>query len=147
MKTIEQINKEIEALEKEKQELIKESKSEKIVWFNIPEKNIQITKQVYNNKTYEEILYFLNDGEEVADHNLLQELRNDDKYRELLGLDDFLVFVPNPDKLMRNKGYVAGFGSDSDGAWIVYDGDPSDRSASLGVFLVRKLKEGAQDGK
>ena len=107
----------------------------KIEWVKIPEKNIEITKeQQYNGLTYLEILKKVKESE-IADYNLLRELRN--KGYEFL--KSFWVFVPNPDKISKEKGDVASFFVDSWADLLCFR-SPSDSDGSLGVFLVRSLK-------
>jgi hypothetical protein len=107
-------------------------------WFDIPEKGIQMTKLIHQGKTYSEIKSLLKKGEEIASYQLLQDLRNDDKYRDLLGLNDTWAFVPNPDKISEKNGYVAWFFADSDRALLDCYGNPALADASLGVFFVRR---------
>jgi hypothetical protein len=90
------------------------------------------TKQQYNGKTYAEILELVK-VENIADYQLLQELRN----KGLTFLKDFWVFVPNPDKISKDK-YVARFDANSNWADLYCDRLPTGRSDSLGVFVVRK---------
>jgi hypothetical protein len=106
-------------------------------WLKILKKGIEITtKQQFNGKTYSEILKEVKE-EEIATYELLQELRNKD-YKFL---KDFWVFVPNPDKVSKKNNYVARFGADSVRADLICDGGLSYLNFSLGVFLIRKLKE------
>lgn len=142
MKTIQQIDAEIEKLKEERQKLEQEEKEkpEEIKWIKIKDKKIEVSRQTYNGKTYAEILKLLKKGESIANYNLLQKLRDDNDYCEKLGLDDCWAFVPNPDKKMGEKGYVAGFYADSDGAGLSCNWNPSCADAGLGVFLVRMKK-------
>jgi len=96
------------------------------------------TEVQHKGKTYQKILDSLNEGEEIADYNLVQMLRNE-KVHECF--EDFWVFVPNPDKISKEKGYVARFYANSDWADLECSGNPSYRNASLGVFLIRRKKE------
>ena len=120
------------------------AQSEKLIteWTSIS-KTEEISKQVYNEKTYAEILTLLRKGERIADYPLLQELRNSGKYEFL---KDFWVFVPNPDKISLDNKYVAGFSAGSGGAGFSCDRDPDSRDAGLGVFVVRrKVKKEAEE--
>ena len=136
MNTQKQIDKKEEELKVLKEKLKKEQ--EKNIWLKIPEKNIEITtKQQFNGKTYPEILKEVKKSE-IADYELLQELRNTGKYSFL---KDFWVFVPNPDKISKKNNYVARFGAGSGGAGLGCDGYPGYSYSSLGVFLIRKIKE------
>ena len=92
------------------------------------------TKQQYNGKTYSEILKLVRE-ENIADYPLLQKLRN----KGLNFLKDFWVFVPNPDKISKEK-FVARFGANSGGAGLGCGGNPTDAYPSLGVFVVRKSR-------
>ena len=120
------------------------AQSEKLIteWTSIS-KTEEISKQVYNEKTYAEILTLLRKGERIADYPLLQELRNSGKYEFL---KDFWVFVPNPDKISLDNKYVAGFSAGSGGADFDCDRYPDGRIAGLGVFVVRrKVKKEAEE--
>ena len=94
------------------------------------------TKQQYNNKTYAEILKLVKE-ENIADYPLLQELRN----KSLNFLEEFWVFVPNPDKISKDNKYVARFFARSDSAGLICDGVPTNTNPSLGVFIIRKKVE------
>ena len=120
------------------------AQSEKLIteWTSIS-KTEEISKQVYNEKTYAEILTLLRKGERIADYPLLQELRNSGKYEFL---KDFWVFVPNPDKISLDNKYVAGFGAGSVRADFGCGRGPGSRDAGLGVFVVRrKVKKEAEE--
>jgi len=106
-------------------------------WIKIKEEGIEITnKQQYNGKTYPEILKKVKE-EEIASYELLQRLRNTKKYNFL---KEFWIFVPNPDKRSKKRNCVAGFVADSDRADLYCNGLPYYSYPSLGVFLIRKLK-------
>ena len=77
----------------------------------------------------------MNEGEEIADYPLLQNLRNENKLPV-----NFWVFVPNPDKVSKSKNYAARFNVGSDWASLDCGGDPAYRDASLGVFLIRRKR-------
>ena len=107
-----------------------------INWIKIPENGIEITStQQFNGKTYAEILKEVKE-EEIADYPLLQELRNSGKYEFL---KEFWVFVPNPDRISKNNGFLARFDAFSGWAVLICYRDPTNSNPSLGVFLVRKL--------
>lgn len=102
-------------------------------------KGYEITKQEYNGKTYSEILKLLQKKEKIADYPLLQKLRNSEYCNEL-GLNDIWCFVPNPDKMMKDKGFVAWFYAYSGRADLYCNGYPTDSYSSLGVFIIRRKK-------
>ena len=95
------------------------------------------TKQQYNGKTYSQILKLVKE-ENIADYPLLQELRN----KSLNFLEEFWVFVPNPDKISKEK-FVAGFIAYSGRALLNCFRNPAGTNPSLGVFVVRKKSRGA----
>ena len=139
------LQKQIEKKEKELQELKAKlrEESEKDTWLEIPEKGIKImTKLQFTGKTYSEILKEV-DESEIADYNLLQELRNEgfkSNWEKYKFLEEAWAFVPNPDEVSKANGYVARFNVCSDYAYL-YCYRVSDYSYStLGVFLVKKLK-------
>jgi len=133
---IEKLNKQLQEIE-EKERLKKEKNKDKPVYTKIPELGIEISQQIYNNKTYSEILKLVKESQ-IADHNLLFKLRElTEKYPQF---EAFWVFVPNPDKISKEKGAVARFNAYSDGADLYCDRNPSNRNSSLGVFLWRKIK-------
>jgi len=69
-------------------------------WIKIPEEGIEITdSQQYNGLTYSEILKKVKE-EEIANYELLRKLRSTKKYKFL---EDFLVFVPNPDENLKKN--------------------------------------------
>jgi hypothetical protein len=149
----EQIDKKEKIIEKETKELkaLKEKlrlESEKDIWLEIPEKGIKIiTKLQFTNKKYSDILKEVNESE-IADYNLLQELRNEgfkSEWKKYAFLKDTWAFVPNPDELSKSNGYVARFDAGSGRARLGCNRYPSDTSWSLGVFLVKKiLKKGVK---
>jgi hypothetical protein len=131
----ERLDKQIKDLEEAEKIKLEENK-DKIVWTKIPELKIEISQQIYNNKTYAEILNRVNE-KDIATHDILFKLRKlTDKYSQF---KDFWVFVPNPDKISKDNNYVAGFGANSDGAYLNCYRDPTYRYAGLGVFVVRKI--------
>ena len=95
------------------------------------------TKQQYNGKTYSQILKLVKE-ENIADYPLLQELRN----KSLNFLEEFWVFVPNPDKISKEK-FVAGFYASSGRAGFICYRYPTITYPCLGVFVVRKKSRGA----
>ena len=136
MKTKQQIQDEIKKLEEELKKLEQEDKCE-IVYTPIKELGIEISQQVYNNKTYPEILELVKESQ-IADHNLLFKLRSmTNKYPQF---KNFWVFCPNTDKLSKDNNFVAWFDASSDWADFGCYWNPASRSDSLGVFLWRKLK-------
>jgi hypothetical protein len=92
-------------------------------------------------KTYAECKALLKKNEFIADYQTLQNLRNDDRYRELLGLTNTWAFVPNPDKMGEKNGYVARFDADSGRANLNCYWNPSYANSTLGVFIVRKNRK------
>lgn len=138
------IDNEIKETEKKLKELKskKLEESQKDIWLEIPEKGIKITtKQQFNGKTYTEILQEV-DESEIADYNLLQELRNEgfkSNWEKYKFLEDCWAFVPNPDEVSKSNNYVARFDCYS-GCAVLYCWNYSDVSgSSLGVFLIKKL--------
>ncbi len=95
-------------------------------------------KQLYNGKTYQKIKESLKDNEFIADYPLLQKLRNSNKFPDTF--NKFWVFVPNPDKISEQNGYVARFYACSGYAVLDCDYDASDSDSTLGVFVVRKIE-------
>jgi hypothetical protein len=148
MKTLKQVNQEIEKLLKIKKELEEQKKNTK--WIKISNEHIcsvnsingkciyEIsTEQLHNNKTYAEITSLLKDNEQIADYPLLHKLRNSGEFDFL---KDFLVFVPNPDKISKKNNYVARFDANSYRANLYCDRSPTYSYPSLGVFIVRRVK-------
>jgi hypothetical protein len=132
----EKIEKQISDLEaKERLEL--EKNKDKIIYTKIPELNIEISQQVYNNKTYPEILELV-DESKIVTHDMLFKLRSlTDKYPQF---KEFYVFVPNPDLISKNRGYVSRFNAGSDWANLNCYRGPTYRDGVLGVILCRDLK-------
>jgi len=131
----------IDKLERELKELkVKlEQEQNKTEWVSIDKfkKDYEIsTKQQFNGKTYGEILKLVKE-KEIADYPLLQKLRNSGEFKFL---KEFWVFVSNPDKISENNNYVARFYADSDRADFICYRNGSYRYASLGVFIIRKVK-------
>ncbi len=136
------IQKQIEEAEKKLKEL--KTKSMENIWVEIPEKGIAITnKPQYLGKTYPEVLKKV-DESEIADYSLLQELRNEgykSNWKKYGFLKDAWVFVPNPDEVSKSNDRVAGFGMDSDGAYLDCGVDSDNCYSSLKVFLIKKISE------
>ena len=110
-------------------------------WIKIPEKKIVITKLVYKEKTLSDIQKLLKKDEIIADYDLIQWLRNNDKYRDLLGLDNTWCFVhPNPDKISAKNNYVAWFSVNLYRAYLGCNGDPSYSNLALGVYIYKRIK-------
>ncbi len=143
MKT--KLQKQIETKEKElkglKEKLREEN--EKDIWLEISEKGIKITNKLqFTGKTYPEILKEVDEGE-IADYNLLQELRNEgfkSNWEKYGFLKDTWAFVPNPDEVSKANGYVARFYVNSVYADLDCVRGSVNSDSSLGVFLVKKLK-------
>ncbi len=139
------LQKQIEKKEKELKELKGKLKieNEKDIWVEIPGKGIKITNKLqFTGKTYSEILKEV-DESEIADYNLLQELRNEgfkSDWKKYGFLKDIWAFVPNPDEVSKSNGYVARFDVDSGYAVLYCGGDPDDSDSTLGVFLIKKIK-------
>lgn len=137
MTLAEKIKQKIEKLQSQLKVIDDKEKTQITEWTSIS-KTEEISKQIYNNKTYAEILPLLKKGERIADYPLLQKLRNSGKYEFL---KDFWVFVPNPDKISLENKYVARFSASSGRASLSCSGDPGSRNSGLGVFVVRKKKQ------
>jgi len=113
---------------------------------DIPELDIQIEKSIHHKgKSYNELKEEF--GEKYLEEHLptyaqLQFLRNSDKYRKLLGLDDTWEFVKQEDKISKANGYIAVFGAFGDGADLDCYRDPSFGGSYLGVrfCFARKSK-------
>lgn len=136
--SITQIDEQIEKLNKKKQEILakQETKEDKIIYTKIPELGIEVSQQIYNDKTYADILKIVKE-EQIVDSNTLFKLRKlTDKYPQF---KNFWVFVPNPDKVSKDNNFVAVFGADSN--WAILDcyWNPTDTDTGLGVFLWRKI--------
>jgi hypothetical protein len=144
MKSKEQIKSEIAKLQEslnkiEEQEKIELDRNKyKPIYTKIPELNIKISQQIYNGKTYSEILKLVKE-EQIATYEILQKCRNLDlnKYPQF---KDFLAFVPNPDKISKDNNYVTSFDANSNWADLYCSWDPNCGSPSLGVILFRSLK-------
>jgi len=107
----------------------------------IPELKIEIeTKIYYRGKTYAECLEDCPKGWQIVTYEILQWLRNNDKYRDKLNLLDTWEFVQNPDKISKNNNAVAGFYAYSNGAFLSCGRNPGDSDRALGVRYFRKLK-------
>lgn len=107
----------------------------------VPEKKIIIQKTIHHlNSTYVECLQDCPKGWKIPTYKILQWLRNNPKYRDLLNLAKIYEFVQNPDKISKEKGYVARFYADSNGAILSCGRGPSYSSASLGVRYIRRFK-------
>lgn len=96
-------------------------------------------KLLHTNKLFEEQKECLKEGEEIASYEMLQYCRNQ-KLHECF-IDFWARVFPNPDKISEANGYVAGFGADSDGAYLGCGWYPTGRDSSLGVFVVRKISK------
>jgi len=138
MKTKKQLQTEIEKLQKQLKELENQPIGE---WYEYKKGWEITTTQQFNGKTYSEILEIV-DESQIAIYQLLQDLRNEG----LEFLKDFWVFTPNPDKVCKENGKVAGFFADSDGAAFYCNRGPDCRDDSLGVFLIRKKRSDKKDG-
>jgi len=125
--------KEFEAQEEAKQNIKR--------WLDIGN-GLEISELIHKGKTYKECLNLLNKGETIADYPLLQKLRNENKDKRFI---DFWAFVPNPDAISKDNKYVARFGANSGGAFLVCSRVPTLTGGSLGVFLVRKRLRGKND--
>jgi len=110
----------------------------KTKYIKIKELGIEITpEQQFNGLTYKEILKKVKESE-IATYEILQKIRNLGKYEFT---KDFWVFVPNPDKISKDNGYVARFVANSSRAILDCEWGPEIAVASLGVFLYRKCKK------
>jgi len=136
MITEKQINKKKEELKKMEEKF--KQQNEVCDWYEYKKGWEISTKQQYNNKTYAEILKLVKE-ENIANYSLLQELRN----KGLNFLEEFWVFVPNPDKISKDNKYVARFFAYSDRANFNCDWVPTGAYPSLGVFIIRKKSRGA----
>ena len=120
-----------------------ENEKNKTQWIKISKTEEISTIQLHNNKTYAEILKLLNKNERIADYTLLKDLRNEgfeSNWTKYPFLKEFWVFVPQEDKISEKNNYVARFDADSGRAVLYCNGSPSGSNASLGVFVVRKVK-------
>jgi hypothetical protein len=132
----ERLDNQIRQLEK-KEKLRLEKNKDKPIYTKILELGIEISQQIYNGKTYAEILKLVKE-EQIANHEILFKLRSlTKKYPQF---KDFWVYIQNPDKISKDNGHVARFDACSDWASLSCDWLPDDVSPSLGVFLWRKLK-------
>lgn len=114
-----------------------EKNKDKPIYTKIPELGIEISQQMFNGKTYAEILKLVNE-EQIATYDILFKLRSlTEKYPQF---KEFWVFVPNPDKISKDNNCVAGFFANSVGAVLDCDWVASGTGPALGVFLVRKLR-------
>ncbi len=133
------IDKEIKTTEKKLKELKSKKLKEELngKWLDIPEKGISIlTELQFKGKTYSEILKEVNE-DEIADYNLLQDLRNEgfkSKFKKYSFLKDFSAFVPNPDEVSKSNGYVAGFYAYSGVAYLYCVEDSGSSSSYRGVL-------------
>lgn len=150
--TIKKVKEQIEKKESELKDLrseLRELENEDS-WLEIPEKGIKITTKLqFTNKTYPEILEEV-DESEIADYDLLQELRNkgfNSKWKEYAFLKKFWAFVPNPDEVSKSNGYVARFCAYSDGAGLDCFEDSGGSNSALGVFLVKKISKTKNESK
>lgn len=139
------LQKQIEKKEKELKELKAKFRedSEKDIWLEIPERKIKITTKLqFKGKTYSEILKEV-DESEIADYNLLQELRNEgfkSDWKKYAFLENTWAFVPNPDEVSKSNDHVARFDVGSDYADLDCVRDSDYSNSSLGVFLIKKIK-------
>lgn len=139
------LQKQIETTEKKLKDLKEKQReeNEKDIWIEIPEKGIKITNKIqFTGKTYPEILKEV-DESEIADYQLLQELRNEgfkSNWEKYGFLKDTWAFVSNPDEVSKANGYVARFIVSSGCAGLYCDGNSGNSISALGVFLVKKLK-------
>ncbi len=139
------LQKQIEKKEKELKELKAKfrEESKKDIWLEIPERKIKITTKLqFTRKTYSEILKEV-DESEIADYNLLQELRNEgfkSNWKKYKFLEDTWAFVPNPDEVSKANGYVARFNVGSGCAGLDCGRGSDYSNSALGVFLIKKIK-------
>lgn len=116
------------------------SMDNKPIWVEIPELNIIVENQIHDKgKSFKEIKIpkncrLLTNAEIIF-------LHNNKKYRDLLNLVDCWFFIEQPFELNKQKGVVARFIANSDGAFINCGRNPGSRSASLGVRFVRDIKD------
>jgi hypothetical protein len=108
----------------------------------IKEMGIEIEMEIHhNNKIYAECEKDCPEGWEIATYPILQELRNNPKYREKLNLEITWEFVQNPDTFSKQAGRVARlYAPTSDRAGLYCGGVPSDSYDCLGVRYMRRLK-------
>lgn len=143
---IQSIQEKIDNTEKElkilKEKLIEEQSKDD--WLEIPNKGIKInTKLQFKGKTYSDILKQV-DESEVANYQLLQELRNEgfkSNWTKYAFLKDFYAFVPQTDEVAKSNGYVARFYSYSSCTGLRTYYFSYDSVSSLGVFVIKKLKK------
>ncbi len=139
MKTKKQLLQEKKKIEKQ----LKEIENQEL-YIEVPELGIKITKtQQYNGLEYKEILKEVEE-KQIATHNLLIDLRNiasDSNWKKYSFIKDIWVFVPNPDKVAKSLGKVAGFGAYSYGLNLYTDRISDCSDSNLGVFLFEKLEK------
>ena len=100
----------------------------------VPELGIKIIpRQMFNGKVYDK-----NIEEFLPTYEILQKLRNiafESNWEKYSFMKKFWVFVPNPDKVSKEKGFVAWFDAYDDWAFLFCGRIPSYRDSNLGVFL------------
>lgn len=69
------------------------------------------------------------------------KLHNDKKLRKKLNIEECWFFIKQPFKFNEEKGYVARFDANSDGALLYCGGNPEDSGSSLGVRFARDFKK------
>ena len=137
---IKKVKNTLEILEKQLKE-----ESDNSEWIQIPEKGVEIQKSIHHKgDSYDALVKEF--GKETLEKNLptyelLQWLRNNDKYCKMLGLVDTWEFVVQPDNISKKNGYVARFYAGSDCAGLNCGRDSDYSYSSLGVTFVRKKVE------
>jgi len=124
------------------------NEEEKKIEFNedyiikIPKLNIEIEKEIHHKgKSYNDLVKEF--GKEFIEKHLptyaeLQFLRNSNKYRKLLNLDDTWEFVKQEDKISKKDGFATRFGANSNRAYLDCYGYPDYGYPSLGVRFVKR---------
>jgi hypothetical protein len=126
-------------LEKEIKKMIEQEGIE------IPELGIKIIPKVlFKGKIYSEITDEVPE-EFIASYEILQKLRNiafESRWKKYPFMKRFYVFVPNPDKISKSKGFVSRFFAYRDGADLNSNRNPSIRDSVLGVLLFCEVEKG-----
>jgi len=109
----------------------------------IPELNIEIQKEIHHKeKSYNELIKEFPDLEDkLPTYAELQFLRNSNKYRKLLNLDDTWEFVKQEDLVAKKNGFVARFVAYSNRAYLDCVRDPVGGNPSLGVRFVNRKED------
>jgi hypothetical protein len=109
----------------------------------VPELGIKIIPKVlFKGKTYSEITDEVPE-EFISSYEILQKLRNiafESNWEKYPFMQNFYVFVPNPDEVSKANGWFARFIAFS-GRSNLFCWCPSGRGSGLGVFLYCPVKK------